>query len=157
MGKLRHLAITAPDVEQAAGLYKRTFGMSRMWKGELGIMLSDGTVSLAILKFPTDALAGDERGKDFHGLHHFGFVVENLERAQQAIESNSGRYFSVDFSDTDHAAVARAFGIEAHRVTDPARLEGVLREAVSGPGPCLVDVVCQPLNEARAPVSEWIA
>ena len=71
--------------------------------------------------------------------------------------SFGGRYFSVDFSDTDHAAVARAFGIEAHRVTDPARLEGVLREAVSGPGPCLVDVVCQPLHEARAPVSEWIA
>ena len=71
--------------------------------------------------------------------------------------SFGARYFSVDFSDTDHAAVARAFGMEAHRVTDPARLEGVLREAVSGSGPCLVDVVCRPLHEARAPVSEWIA
>jgi acetolactate synthase-1/2/3 large subunit len=67
------------------------------------------------------------------------------------------RYFSVDFGDTDHAAVARAFGLPAWRVTDPAALDGVLREAVASEGPCLVDVVCQPLHEARAPVSEWIA
>ena len=66
------------------------------------------------------------------------------------------RYFSVDFGDTDHAAVARAFGIPAHRVADPERLEGVLREALAAAGPCLVDVVCQPLQDARAPVSEWI-
>jgi acetolactate synthase-1/2/3 large subunit len=24
-------------------------------------------------------------------------------------------------------------------------------------GPTLVDVICQPLHEARAPVSEWVA
>jgi acetolactate synthase-1/2/3 large subunit len=67
------------------------------------------------------------------------------------------RYFSVDFSETDHAAVARAFGINAWRVTEPAALEGALREALESGGPALVDVVCQPLQEARAPVSEWIA
>ena len=67
------------------------------------------------------------------------------------------RYFSVDFSETDHAAVANAFGIPATRVTRPQQLEGILREAVHGDGPCLVDVVCQPLQDAQAPVSEWIA
>ena len=92
MGKLRHLAITVPDVEKAAGFYEHTFGMQRVWKSELGVMLSDGTVSLAILKFPTDEMAGDERGKDFHGLHHLGFVVDDLEAAQAAIEGNGGRY-----------------------------------------------------------------
>jgi acetolactate synthase-1/2/3 large subunit len=68
-----------------------------------------------------------------------------------------GRYYAVDFSETDHAAVANAFGIPATRVTRPQQLEGVLREAAHGEGPCLVDVVCQPLHEAQAPVSEWIA
>ena len=67
------------------------------------------------------------------------------------------RYYSVDFSETDHAAVARAFGIEAWRVTEPGALEGALRAALASNGPALVDVVCQPLQEANAPVSEWIA
>ena len=67
------------------------------------------------------------------------------------------RYYSVDFSETDHAAVGRAFGIQSWRVTEPGALEGALREALSCGAPALVDVVCQPLQEARAPVSEWIA
>jgi acetolactate synthase-1/2/3 large subunit len=67
------------------------------------------------------------------------------------------RYYSVDFSPTDHRAVAEAFGVKAWRVEDPTRLEGVLREAVSHSGPTLVDVISQPLHEAAAPVSEWIA
>jgi len=36
-------------------------------------------------------------------------------------------------------------------------LEGVLKQAVAHDGPTLVDVICQPLDEANAPVSEWIA
>jgi acetolactate synthase-1/2/3 large subunit len=67
------------------------------------------------------------------------------------------RYFSVDFGTTDHARVAEAFGVRAFRVTDPARLEGVLKEALAYGGPALVDIVCQPLHEAKAPVSEWVA
>lgn len=67
------------------------------------------------------------------------------------------RYFSVDFSRTDHAKVAAAFGVKSWRVEDPAELRGVLRRAVEHGGPTLVDVVCQPLHEARAPVSEWVA
>ena len=68
-----------------------------------------------------------------------------------------GRYFSVDFNRTDHAAVAAAFGVRSWRVEDPAELRQTLRTAIEHGGPTLVDVVCQPLNEARAPVSEWVA
>ena len=67
------------------------------------------------------------------------------------------RFYSVDFSRTDHAAVASAFGVKSWKVEDPAKLEGVLREAVAHDGPTLVDVICQPLDEANAPVSEWVA
>ncbi|HEY5896964.1 MAG TPA: thiamine pyrophosphate-dependent enzyme, partial [Burkholderiales bacterium] len=67
------------------------------------------------------------------------------------------RYFSVDFGATDHAAVAAAYGIRSWRVTDPGSLNGILREALAAGEPTLVDVVCQPLHEARAPVSEWVA
>ena len=67
------------------------------------------------------------------------------------------RYFSVDFGVTDHAKVAEAFGVRSWRVTDPSKLGSVLKEAVSKSGPTLVDIICQPLHEAKAPVSEWIA
>lgn len=67
------------------------------------------------------------------------------------------RYYSVDFDRTDHAAVASAFGVKSWRVEDPATLEPILREAVAHPGPTLVDIISQPLHEATAPVSEWIA
>jgi acetolactate synthase-1/2/3 large subunit len=58
---------------------------------------------------------------------------------------------------TDHAKVAEAFGVKSWVVEDPVKLGSVLKEAVAFGGPTLVDVVCQPLQEARAPVSEWVA
>jgi acetolactate synthase-1/2/3 large subunit len=67
------------------------------------------------------------------------------------------RYFSVDFTATDNARIASAFGVRSWRVEDPGRLDAVLAEAVAHrDGPALVDVVTQPLHEAHAPVSEWI-
>jgi acetolactate synthase-1/2/3 large subunit len=67
------------------------------------------------------------------------------------------RYFSVDFDTTDHASVAAAFGVKSWRVTEPNDLGKVLKEALGQVGPSLVDIVCQPLHEAKAPVSEWVA
>ncbi len=67
------------------------------------------------------------------------------------------RYFSVDFNRSDHAAIATAFGVKSWKVEDPEKLQQVLKEAVAHDGPTLVDIISQPLNEAAAPVSEWIA
>ncbi len=67
------------------------------------------------------------------------------------------RFYNVDFGRTDHAAVARAFGVKAWTVEDPAALRPVLREALAHDGPTLIDVIAQPLHEAAAPVSEWVA
>ena len=67
------------------------------------------------------------------------------------------RYFSVDFSRTDHARVAEAFGVKAFKVERPEDLRPALAAAAEHGGPALVDVLAQPLEEARAPVSEWVA
>ncbi len=67
------------------------------------------------------------------------------------------RYFGVDFDTIDHAAVAAAFGVKSWRVAEPDALGETLREALAHGVPTLVDIVCQPLHEAKAPVSEWIA
>ncbi len=73
---------------------------------------------------------------------------------------NSGfgkRFYNVEFDRTDHAAVASAFGVRSWRVEDPDDLDRVLIEALAHDGPTLVDVISQPLHEAAAPVSEWVA
>ncbi len=67
------------------------------------------------------------------------------------------RYFSVDFTPGRHAAIARAFGIEAFEVEDPGSLDLAMQKALAADRPTLIDIVCQPLHEAAAPVSEWIA
>ncbi len=67
------------------------------------------------------------------------------------------RYYNVDFDRTDHAAVASAFGVKSWRVEDPAEFKSVMKQALEHDGPTLVDVISQPLHEAAAPVSEWIA
>lgn len=77
-----------------------------------------------------------------------------IKASQKA--SYGGRYFSVDFSRTDHARVAEAYGVRSWRVDDPARLETVLREAAAHDGPALVDIVVQSLEDAAAPVLQWM-
>ncbi len=67
------------------------------------------------------------------------------------------RYFSVDFDRSDHARIAEAYGLKAWRVEDPRELRPALKAALESASPTLVDVIAQPLHEARAPVSEWIA
>ena len=66
------------------------------------------------------------------------------------------RYYSVDFTRTDHAKVAAAYGVKSWSVSDPANLRSALSAAARHGGPALVDVIAQPLQDANAPVSEWI-
>ncbi|KAB2543313.1 acetolactate synthase [Salipiger aestuarii] len=66
------------------------------------------------------------------------------------------RYYNVDFNRSDQAMVAAGFGIKSYSVSDPAALDGVLAEALDFDGPTLVDVRCQPLEEAAAPVRRWM-
>jgi acetolactate synthase-1/2/3 large subunit len=69
----------------------------------------------------------------------------------------SERYFAVDFTPGQHARIAAAYGIRAWRVENPADLRPALAAALAAGGPALVDVFTQPLHEAQAPVSEWVA
>ena len=66
------------------------------------------------------------------------------------------RYFSVDFGRTEHAKVAEAFGVKSWRVQDPAQLDAAIKAALAHPGPALIDVVSQQLQDAATPVSQWM-
>jgi len=95
-----------------------------------------------------------------HGMPITSVVFSNATYGWIKAGQGSGfgqRYYNVDFDRTDHAAVASAFGVKSWRVEDPAELVPVLKQAVAHDGPTLVDVISQPLHEAAAPVSEWVA
>jgi acetolactate synthase I/II/III large subunit len=77
-----------------------------------------------------------------------------IKASQKA--SYGARYFSVDFSRTDHARVAAEYGVKTWSVADPDALGPALREAAECGGPALVDVIAQPLEEAAAPVLQWM-
>jgi acetolactate synthase-1/2/3 large subunit len=52
-----------------------------------------------------------------------------------------GRHFGVDFqTDTDHAAIARGFGLHGVRVEDAAEVEPTLREALASDRPTFIDI-----------------
>lgn len=91
-GKLRHLAISVPDKEIAAKFYEETFGFERVSQSRVATRLSDGVMNITLLQFETDEDAGDESGKDFVGLHHFGIWVEDIEAMKRAIEAHGGKY-----------------------------------------------------------------
>ena len=66
------------------------------------------------------------------------------------------RYYSVDFSRTNHAKVAEAYGVRSWSVDDPKKLEAILKAAIECGEPALVDIISQPLQDAAAPVSQWM-
>ncbi len=88
MAKLRHIAISVPDLEAAAAFYENAFGLERVRQTKMRINLSDGTVNLTLL--PHDDLAGDPR-KQFVGLHHIGVTVDDVAETVEKIEANGGR------------------------------------------------------------------
>ena len=86
MAKLRHIAISVADLKSAADFYAKAFGMKRLKENNVAVSLSDGVVNITLLKFPTDDMAGDERGKDFTGLHHLGFVVDDVDACGEHVK-----------------------------------------------------------------------
>lgn len=88
MAKLRHIAVAVPDLEKAAAFYENSFGLERVRQTKKRIYLTDGTINLTLL--PSDDLAGDPR-KGFVGLHHLGFVVDDVKETGARIEANAGK------------------------------------------------------------------
>ena len=96
MAKLRHIAITVPDPWKAAEFYMQAFGLKKVgetdWENARGVYLSDGVINLALLHYKTEAAAG-ARGRDFVGVHHFGFLVDDVAATRKAIEAAGGTYW----------------------------------------------------------------
>ena len=95
MAKLRHVAMQVPDLEKAARFYEETLELKRVAQAESpignAIMLSDGVVNLTLLAFP-EGTKGALHGPDWAGLHHIGFVVDDVEKTAKKIDQNGGKF-----------------------------------------------------------------
>lgn len=102
MAKLRHIALSVPDPDKAAEFYCEAFDMERVGETDSplakGCYVSDGVITVALLAYKTDEWAGyvkgeDERGKNYVGLHHIGFWVDDIDETEKKIEAAGGKYF----------------------------------------------------------------
>ncbi|HZN26906.1 MAG TPA: VOC family protein [Burkholderiales bacterium] len=88
MPKLRHIAMVVEEIEQTAQFYEKCFGMKRVRQHETAIGLSDGVVSLVIIHPSSPNMKGDDR----RGLHHLGFLVDDIEEASARVEANGAKF-----------------------------------------------------------------
>jgi len=87
MGKLRHIAIAVPNAGETAKFYEQAFGMKRVRESVSAVMLTDGVVSLAILNNQTS-----HEALGHSGLHHVGFITENVDEAAAQAEKSGAVY-----------------------------------------------------------------
>ncbi len=85
-GQIRHIAIASDNPSKTAEFYKSAFGLREVARHNLPpgiveeaprpstVVLTDGYLSIAILKFGRDQTGV---GLDYQGLHHIGFVVDD--------------------------------------------------------------------------------
>lgn len=144
MGKLRHIAITVPDVHKAAAFYMEAFGLKKVGQTDhslaSGVYLTDGTINLALLHYKTDEAAGS-RGRDFTGLHHIGFWVDDAHEARKQGEAAGANWWMGEPPEVDGGAF---YEVKFH---DP---NGVVFDiSTSGWSGATKDVV--PLESATAP------
>ncbi len=92
MAKLRHIAMSVPDPDATADFYCEAFDMKRVSDRESslakGVFVSDGVITLALLKFKTD----EQGPRDYVGLHHIGFWVDDLKQAETQVEGAGAKY-----------------------------------------------------------------
>jgi methylmalonyl-CoA/ethylmalonyl-CoA epimerase len=114
MAKIRHIAISTKDPEATAKFYRDHFEMKEVGRTSSrlaeGIYLSDGTLNMAVLNFKTDQLG---RGLDFVGLHHFGFLVEDVDKLSKELEDDG----APRFEQNDHGSAMSFFELK-HRGPD---------------------------------------
>jgi|SRR5262245_46577240 len=91
VARLRHIALSVPDVEKAAKFFEDAFGMKRVGPAGIGLYMSDGTINVALLKFKDD-VPGFPPGKPYYGIIHFGMWVDDLEAAAKQVEKAGGTH-----------------------------------------------------------------
>ncbi|MGJ7531109.1 VOC family protein [Variovorax sp. GB1P17] len=94
MEKLRHIALSVSDPEQAAQFFEQAFGMTRAGRAMRGWYMTDGVMNVALLNFKDETVPGYAGLKDVRGVIHFGMWVDNLEAAEARVKAAGGTYLT---------------------------------------------------------------
>ena len=105
MAKLRHIAMVVEEMEKTAQFYEKSFGMARVRQTDTAIGLSDGVVSLVIIHPSNVNMKGDDR----RGLHHLGFLVEDVDRETEKVEAVGARRHGATINGEDATESERKF------------------------------------------------
>lgn len=101
MGKLRHIAYRAADVEAMANFFVNALGMTvTQRRRNRAIDLSDGTINITVLPM----LQSGANGEPPHqGIDHLGFTVEDDEEASRRLEAAGARKIAtIELGSTAH-------------------------------------------------------
>lgn len=93
--KLRHIALTVPDLKREAEFYEKVFGFTKESETPNSIALSDGVMNVTLLRYSADRYAGKEQGNAVIGIDHIGFVVDDptaFAAMDQRIKDNGGAF-----------------------------------------------------------------
>jgi catechol 2,3-dioxygenase-like lactoylglutathione lyase family enzyme len=128
MAKIKHIALTTDNLEKVASFYKDVFGMAEVGRGgSTHIYLSDGDLNLTIR---TCKKSGDPdvgaHGEDFSGIHHIGFIVDNVLECAEKMEQ---------------AGATRLMPLEARRgQSGRGQHPGQAEVKLSGPDGVIIDI-----------------
>ena len=86
MAKLRHIALSVADLDQARKFFEDAFDMEMVGKAGAGVYMSDGTINIALLARDGRPL-GYEGEEPFYGIDHFGIWVDDIEDACKKVEA----------------------------------------------------------------------
>ena len=89
MPRIQHVAVATQDVEGTVKFYTEGLGLQIVGKVNSplaeGYYLSDGYINLAVLKYKNDEVATTEGAPRHTGVHHIGFAVDDMDKAQADI------------------------------------------------------------------------
>ena len=128
MPKIKHIAMTTSDPDKVASFYKEVFGMEEVGRsGDSHVFLSDGDLNFTIRSCKTsDAVDVGAQGAGFSGIHHIGFLVEDVEDYVAKLEKAGGRRLTP----------AKAAGAESGIGQGPNPVEA----KVTGPDGVVIDI-----------------
>ena len=90
--KLRHIALSVPDVAQAQKFFEDAFGMTKAGDAQRGVYMTDGTINVALLARGGKAPEVNAP-EPFYGVLHFGMWVDDLAQAEEQVRQAGAVHF----------------------------------------------------------------
>ena len=93
--KLRHIALTVPDLKREAAFFEKVFGFVKHSESDRAVSLSDGVMNVTLLLYTPDRYADKAQGNAVVGIDHIGFVIEDPKEyaaMDERIKANGGEF-----------------------------------------------------------------